>query len=1093
MLRVYDTHNVYEFSINGNTNATGITNGWDYQYNYVTLNLQTLKNNYPGTITLGYRGKTWTIVIITPQTLTLDPFGTYCSNDSPFTLTGGSPAGGYYTVNGSTASTFDPSHYGAGSHDVQYKFYDGCTTPSPIQKIVVEQAPVITFNNINSVCIYTDPFTLTQAAASPAGGTGTYSGPGVSGNMFYPAVAGVGTFTITYTYKYGNCQSSATQTVKVYDKPVVNFSGLDATGYCNNGNPEFLTGNHVPSGSFTGQGIADNGNGTATFNPQSLTAGSNTTVTYTYADPASGCKNEISKTTSILPLPTAHISGTQTVCSGSTTTLNVDFSGTGPFDFTYSDGVSNTTITNVNVNPYTLSVSPTVTTSYTIVSVTQANGCSQTGTGQGNVTIIPQTEIINPLSDLTVCQGGTAIFNIKAKGDNVSYLWKKNGIDAGTGDFLVLNNINLSDNNSDIYCEVTSTCGGTVISNHAKLYVNPKTQITDQPKSMNNCTGNGVTLSVTTNGINNSYRWEKDGVVVNNIAGKISGSTEAKLTILNLIASDAGSYKVYVDGDCGTEVVSNPATLSVDDPIVITTQPSSVAACSGSNIALNVSATGTNLSYQWYFNDGSGFGPTGTGSQSLTIDGVSTTNVGTYYCIISSPCGASSTTNSVTLTIPAVTAISTDPVGGTICEGENFNFSVVATGDNLHYQWYKDGTLLTDNAIVSNSATSNLTLSGATTAYSGNYTVMVIGACGTEYRAVALSVKQSITFASQPVSQQVCTGSDATFSVNVNGDILAYQWQYNTNPIAGATGSSYTINDATSTDAGNYRCQIKTSDCGIFYSNEATLSVNPLTTITSQPAASKSACAGSNVSFAVAASGVALTYQWYKDGVSLGAGYTNATLIIPNITATDAGTYICYVTGNCGPTVISNSGVLTVDIPLVISNHPQSKSVCLNSSHELTVMLSSGTNPVYQWYFKGAPVGGNSQVYNIPSFTAADEGDYYCVIDNGCGTVTSQTATLKVASTFTVSGPVDVNVCDNGTASFTVSATASDVSYQWMRNGAIIAGATSSSLIINNITLADDGARYSCEVSNGCGTITSYAALLTVLDPLSITQQPQSG
>ncbi|MBL7787166.1 MAG: hypothetical protein JNM36_14745, partial [Chitinophagales bacterium] len=56
------------------------------------------------------------------------------------------------------------------------------------------------------------------------------------------------------------------------------FTGLNST-YCSNDAPVTLTGSEAPDGSFTGSGVTDNGNGTATFNPS--TAGTGGTITYT--------------------------------------------------------------------------------------------------------------------------------------------------------------------------------------------------------------------------------------------------------------------------------------------------------------------------------------------------------------------------------------------------------------------------------------------------------------------------------------------------------------------------------------------------------------------------------------------------------------------------------------------------------------------------------------------------------------------------------------------------------------------------------------------------------------------------------------------
>ena len=55
--------------------------------------------------------------------------------------------------------------------------------------------------------------TLTLPSGTPAGGT--YSGAGVAGSTFSPALAGAGTHAITYTYGTGNCTAQATDSITV--------------------------------------------------------------------------------------------------------------------------------------------------------------------------------------------------------------------------------------------------------------------------------------------------------------------------------------------------------------------------------------------------------------------------------------------------------------------------------------------------------------------------------------------------------------------------------------------------------------------------------------------------------------------------------------------------------------------------------------------------------------------------------------------------------------------------------------------------------------------------------------------------------------
>ena len=65
------------------------------------------------------------------------------------------------------------------------------------------------------------------------------------------------------------------------------------------------------------------------------------------------------------------------------------------------------------------------------------------------------------------------------------------------------------------------------------------------------------------------------------------------------------------------------------------------------------------------------------------------------------------------------------------------------------------------------------------------------------------------------------------------------------------------------------------------------------------------------------------------------------------------------------------------------------------------------------------------------------------------------------------------------------------LSYQWLKNGSDISGATSNSFTITNVQ-TNDQAVYSVKVTNAGGSVTSANATLTVVVPPGITTQPQS-
>ena len=64
-------------------------------------------------------------------------------------------------------------------------------------------------------------------------------------------------------------------------------------------------------------------------------------------------------------------------------------------------------------------------------------------------------------------------------------------------------------------------------------------------------------------------------------------------------------------------------------------------------------------------------------------------------------------------------------------------------------------------------------------------------------------------------------------------------------------------------------------------------------------------------------------------------------------------------------------------------------------------------------------------------------------------------------------------------ASFTVTATGDNLSYQWQKDGADISGATSATYTISSVMESDEG-MYRCVVRNAVGMMTSELASLTV-------------
>ena len=125
--------------------------------------------------------------------------------------------------------------------------------------------------------------------------------------------------------------------------------------------------------------------------------------------------------------------------------------------------------------------------------------------------------------------------------------------------------------------------------------------------------------------------------------------------------------------------------------------------------------------------------------------------------------------------------------------------------------------------------------------------------------------------------------------------------------------------------------------------------------------------------------------------------------------------------------------------------------------------------------------------------TATDAASYSVDVSNSVDVVTSSAAVLTIVDPPSISSnPVSQTVNAGNLATFSVVASGTPpLSYQWRRNGATVSGETDSAINIANAQHSNAGS-YDVVVTNLGGSATSLAAVLTVLDPPSITAQPIS-
>jgi hypothetical protein len=235
-----------------------------------------------------------------------------------------------------------------------------------------------------------------------------------------------------------------------------------------------------------------------------------------------------------------------------------------------------------------------------------------------------------------------------------------------------------------------------------------------------------------------------------------------------------------------------------------------------------------------------------------------------------------------------------------------------------------------------------------------------------------------------------------------------------------------------------------------------------------------------------------VSFQWYRDGVAID-GATGATLNVTNVTTADVGTYRVTLDDGCGVRE-SLTATLQLTEPVTITADPAGTAICVGDPLALAV-VADGTPPLsYQWRRNGVDIpGATADSYSVSIAGLEDAGVYDVVVTNDCGDAASAPAAVDLLGAEIFEQPHDLAVGWGGTAVFDIQVNAiGTVSYQWFRDGEAVAGATSVTLTLSNVT-PDDAGSYSVEVTHGCGTVSSMAATLAVTPEQVAPELPANG
>lgn len=712
-------------------------------------------------------------------------------------------------------------------------------------------------------------------------------------------------------------------------------------------------------------------------------------------------------------------------------------------------------------------------------------------------TLPPQLNGISGGGDVELGQIVTLTVVYYSSSEGLTYQWRKGDttIPGATAASYIINNAAPADAGT-YTITVTNSAGASVATTEVRVKAAAAPVIINSPGSLTRQVGQKATFGFTATGsYPRTHQWRKNGV-------DIPGATQPTYVIESLATTDVGMYSVVVANNLGS-ATSNSASLTVNaaTPVVIASSyPSDQAATQGASVSLNVylSSGSDPYTFQW-LKEGVAI-PGATGA-SLILNPVMLSDAGKYAVIVTNAAGsATSRQATLTVTLPIPVTFQTQPRSETIYEGQDVSLNVSVSGSSpLTLQWHKDGTAITG------ATGSWFSLAKAKLSDAGNYTVVATNPAGSVTSNVATLVVNRASppvITQQPASQTIAYGSNLMLSVQASGTPpLQFQWKKDGVDLGSWSSSSYEVYQAKPTNSGIYTVVV-TNAAGSVTSAAASITVQqPVApTITKEPLG-QSIPYGEGLYLVVEAKGSPpLSYQWKKDGVSLGSAASYYSYSVYNATPEHSGNYSVVVTNPAG-SVTSATAVVTVQpaVAPTIARQPVGQTIAYDSTIQLSVEAKGSPTLRYQWFKDGVSLGSSasSSYFYIHNATPAHSGAYTVTVTNVAGTVTSAAATVTVEAAIApkiTEQPKSQTVPFAGNVNLYVQATGSSpLTVQWKKNGTPLSSNYGTSYYVFDATPEDSGI-YTVTITNAAGSVTSTGATVTVQAavPPKITTQPVS-
>lgn len=616
-------------------------------------------------------------------------------------------------------------------------------------------------------------------------------------------------------------------------------------------------------------------------------------------------------------------------------TLSAIINGTGPLDYQwFKDG------TRILGNPSARTPSITLTNvqlsaagNYTLLI---SNAAGSITTAPANLTVqdyqppvftkeLPETVSIKTNSTLTLTPSVTGA---------TSYQWLKDGTPISGATDITLSVPDAQETDAGNYTLQATNIYATINSTNCDVWVGSAPLFTTKPQGQTINDGDPLTISSAVSGTDLiTYQWYYGKqAITDSIASGISGSTTDTINFQRFQYGQKGSYTLKATNRLGTASASTSISVRIA-PIYDRNVSPYYAVILGKTVSLSaVVRSPSKLDLQWYdwkTNQPLVDGPTikGAKTSKLTISKTTYADAKKYFLRATNEVDSipSTIANLRVQSVPKILSITPDASPLYLPVNSNTTLSVDATGDDLVFQWYKNG------AGIPAIGSARYDQSN----YKGGNSSLDVNASGTYYVRVSnqvggiLSKKIKVNVVTPPsiiknlpLKAAFATNSTLKLAFTVKSETMpVYEWHYGTTnttldtTIPGAIANTLKISKAQPSDSGYYDA-LATNIAGntiieplyLIYDNSTKKSykipqktevwVGAPPKITLQPK-SATIYAGDSVTFITNGTGDDLTYEWiYKKQTAINAATIQVTEVSLNPTNQTLTNFVGFNTSN---------------------------------------------------------------------------------------------------------------------------------------------------------------------------------------------------